>query len=435
MMWGQWRIARLSSKTKLRRLTTLIKSKFEDEGSWSYSPEWWGPDCHLPSHSIFRATSLHGNGVVSVFAYPSSTPTANCWPKTEEWLRKRYAESCSDAKDDQRFKVLGYQWRVLRFNDVTRQSAVKVMAASKVSDPSSVYYMQQPHVLAVPYTKSMVAAGLTALSSTNYDFANAVTGKKNLRILCVGHGGGSLPLFLASRIQGAVIDIVEIDPVVISTSIQAMGFPSFSVAVPSGCHALSRPNTMDEVIWKGIHERLFLYESDAEKFILNTENMYDIIFIDAYNGDDIFPHKLWDPDSSFLLALGSRLHPIHGTVVVNLHSDDDSLGADASVATLHQPSRPMGKYVSGVCRAYKDMLVGKGSSSSKQLPGIGFIVSAPWVCNTTLVVCRGFGVPVGSLDQDSVLNMLMSKSLEVDKDLNMPFSCLQYLNRGFRLLG
>lgn len=228
---------------------------------------------------------------------------------------------------------------------------------------------------------------------------------------------------------GAVIDIVDIDPLVVSTSVQAMGFPSFSVAVPSGDHALSRPNTMDEVLWKGIHERLFLYESDAEKFILNTKDMYDIIFIDAYDGDDIFPHKLWDPDSPFLLALSSKLNPHHGTVVVNLHSDDDILSADASTAS-------MGKYVSRVCQAYKESLLGKGSDlCTQQFPGAGFTFSVPWLCNTTLVVCRGLSVPFGSLDQDSVLNVLFSKSFEVDRDLNMPFSCSQYLNRGFCLVG
>ncbi|KMS95597.1 hypothetical protein BVRB_006860 [Beta vulgaris subsp. vulgaris] len=419
----------------VRRLSSSIRTKLEDEGSWFYSPEWWGPDIEHHSHSIFQATSVHGNGVVSVFAYPSSTPTANQWWRTENWLQKRYAEVRSDTKHEQHFKVLGYQWRVLRFNEFTRQSAVKVMAAFEVSDPSSVYYMQQPHVLAVPYTRSMVSAGLTTLSSTSYDLVSAVNGKNKMRILCVGHGGGSLPLFLASKIQGAVIDIVEIDPLVISTSIQAMGFPSYSVAVTPGCRDLSRTDTVDDVLWKGIHERLFLYESDAEKFILKTQNMYDIIFIDAYDGDDVFPRKLWDPDSPFLVALANRLNPYHGTVVVNLHSDDDVQSADASAASIHQPVLPMGKYVSEVCQAYKDMLVCRSSSCGQQHPGVGFTVSVPWVCNTTLVVSRGFGMAAESLDKDSVFNILMSKSASVDKDLNMPFSCSQYLDRRFRLLG
>ena len=50
--------------------------------------------------------------------------------------------------------------------------------------------------------KSMVSAGLTTLSSCNYDLLNAVNGRKDMRVLCIGHGGGSLPLFLASKIKG-----------------------------------------------------------------------------------------------------------------------------------------------------------------------------------------------------------------------------------------
>lgn len=55
-----------------------------------------------------------------------------------------------DGERDGKFKILGYQWRALRFNDDTRQSTVKVMAACRKLQPSSVFYMQQPHCLAVP---------------------------------------------------------------------------------------------------------------------------------------------------------------------------------------------------------------------------------------------------------------------------------------------
>lgn len=48
----------------------------------------------------------------------------------------------------------------------------------------------------------MVSVGLTTIASCGYDLLNAIQGKQNLRILCIGHGGGSLPLFLASKIQG-----------------------------------------------------------------------------------------------------------------------------------------------------------------------------------------------------------------------------------------
>lgn len=48
----------------------------------------------------------------------------------------------------------------------------------------------------------MVSAGLATLASRYYDLKRAVLGEKVMNILCIGHGGGSLPLFLASKIKG-----------------------------------------------------------------------------------------------------------------------------------------------------------------------------------------------------------------------------------------
>lgn len=51
--------------------------------------------------------------------------------------------------------------------------------------------------------KSMISAGLATVTSCNYELMkNAVLGKQNLNVLCIGHGGGSIPLFLASEIKG-----------------------------------------------------------------------------------------------------------------------------------------------------------------------------------------------------------------------------------------
>ena len=182
-------------------------------------------------------------------------------------------------------------------------------------------------------------------------------------------------------------------------------------------------------MWKGIHERLFLYELDAEDFISNTTNLYDMVFIDAYDGDDIFPHKLWDPNSTFLEALTKRVHPKHGTVVVNLHSDSDVVEPDGSVPSVLEHVLPMGKYVFRIGRAYKDVLVGDEKSS-----GLGFTVAVPWVCNTSLVVCKGLKMNCEYLNRDSVMNTLISKSLEVEHLLKLPFSCLEYIKRGFVLI-
>ncbi|KHN41532.1 hypothetical protein glysoja_035382 [Glycine soja] len=351
------------------------------------------------------------------------------WSGMERWLQQRCEEVHPGYKDGGKLRILGYQWRVLRFNEVTRQSTAKVMAAYRENTPGVVYLMQQPHCLAVPYVKSMVSAGLTTIASCSFDIISALQGKKNMHILCIGHGGGSLPLFLASRIQGAIVHVVEIDPLVISASIRAMGFPGFSLMTKSGDRAVTKPDIIDEVMWKGVHERIFLYEADAEEFIVNNTNVYDMIFVDAYDGEDIFPHKLWDPDSPFLKALSNQLHPKHGTVVVNLHSDSDVLNHDGSVPSELEQILPMGKYVSQVCRAYKDVLVGKGGS------GLAFTVAVPWVCNTSLIVCRGFGRDSKYFNRDFAINTLISKSLELEHVMGLPFSCLEYIKRGFIVVG
>ncbi|XP_071736315.1 uncharacterized protein [Rutidosis leptorrhynchoides] len=400
---------KLESRYLFRRLITSNSRRIEDEGDWCYSTEWWGND---DDDTVFSSHSDYGNGVVSVVSSHSSRPNNSQWYKTENWLSQRYAELHPRGEPNARFRVLGYEWRTLRFNDVTRQSTAKVMLAYKESDSCSVFLRQEPHCLAVPYLKSMVSAGLASILC-NYDLLSCVYGTNTLKVLCIGHGGGSLPLFLASKIPGAIIDIVEIDPIVIFASTQAMGFPAYSTMNKSGLRSHSKPDLIDEVLWKGVHERLHLYEADAEHFMTKNTTVYDMVFVDAYDGEDIFPHKLWDPDSLFLKALSERLHPEHGTVVVNLHSD-----ADNSEECL----LPMGKYVSQVCKAYKKVLLDDFESEC----GLAFTVNAPWVCNTSLVVSRGFR----NSTHDLVLNDLISKSLKVENALNLPFSCLQYIKRG-----
>lgn len=206
-----------------------------------------------------------------------------------------------------------------------------------------------------------------------------------------------------------------------------MGFPHFPVMDPSGERVLSEPDPISALLWKGIHERLFLFESDAEEFIQNTTKIYDMVFVDAYDGDDIFPYKLRDPNSPFLKALKNHLNEEHGTVVVNLHSDTDVLDNAGSVPSHHNQLPVMGRYVSRVCQAYKEVITENGSH------GLGFTVSAPWVCNASLALCRGLHKAGGSLDKDKVLNTLISKSPEVENAMNLPFSCLQYIKSGFML--
>ena len=45
------------------------------------------------------------------------------------------------------------------------------------------------------------------------------------RVLCIGLGGGTLPLFLQHHFPGMQVDVVEIDPIVLAAAEEAMGFP------------------------------------------------------------------------------------------------------------------------------------------------------------------------------------------------------------------
>lgn len=59
----------------LRRFSTALRRRAEDEGDWLYSSEWWGTDSD-DARTVLRSTSGKGNGVVSVAAYPSSRPVS-----------------------------------------------------------------------------------------------------------------------------------------------------------------------------------------------------------------------------------------------------------------------------------------------------------------------------------------------------------------------
>ena len=48
---------------------------------------------------------------------------------------------------------------------------------------------------------------------------------RQLSAVCIGMGGGSLPLFLAHHFPGMRVEAVELDPVVIEAATRAMGFP------------------------------------------------------------------------------------------------------------------------------------------------------------------------------------------------------------------
>ncbi|KAK9134706.1 hypothetical protein Syun_014036 [Stephania yunnanensis] len=49
--------------------------------------------------------------------------------------------------------------------------------------------------------KIMISVGLATIASSTYDCRKVIYGEKTLRVLCIGHESGSLPLFLPTKEQ------------------------------------------------------------------------------------------------------------------------------------------------------------------------------------------------------------------------------------------
>jgi hypothetical protein len=90
------------------------------------------------------------------------------WPAVQRWLQERNAKLYPESAGADQFKILGYQWRVMRFNDHTRQSTAKVMTCYRTGSLRSLYLMQQPHCLAVPceFTYTLLASIATIICAS-----------------------------------------------------------------------------------------------------------------------------------------------------------------------------------------------------------------------------------------------------------------------------
>ena len=125
------------------------------------------------------------------------------------------------------------------------------------------------------------------------------------RILVVGLGGGSLPMFLRKHYPAAQIDVAEIDPGVVDVAKQFFGFRE---------DALTRAHV-----------------GDGRQFIENVRQGYDIIFLDAFGARDVPKHLT---TQEFLLAVRRAL-VTSGVVVSNVWRPSANPLHDSMVRT-HQ---------------------------------------------------------------------------------------------------
>ncbi|KAG6547958.1 hypothetical protein Mapa_010779 [Marchantia paleacea] len=451
-----------------RKMSGEAKWRREDDpGDWKYSPEWWGTQGggwgRNDGDIVFEMPTSMGNGVVSVTAHPASQPTTSNGQVLSA-NQGTSGGSNGNAVFDSSFEILGYEWRVLRFNTITRQSVAKVMAVGTGGDAEKVVFLQQPNCIAFEYVKSLISVGLAAVSFAGLDVRLVATGLHKMRILCIGLGGGTLPLFLVHNLPGATVDAVEIDSAVISAAVNTMGFPPCRVLSKNG--VADSPSTYSqecskhaETLWGSLLHRISIYESDGEDFVWEeskkANGQYDLVFVDAYDGEDVVPFKFWDRNGHFLSSLGSILSADHGTVVVNLHTDS---AAPSIVEKLsgkfgpgYDPALPQGKRVQEAAVAYRDVLLrgsdswrfqnahGEGETSSTQ--GLAFTASVSLQGNISLVVSRVAAVVQQKSKnlsdekrsrEEHFVDALVKEAKNLQRSLSIPFDMAKRVSRGFK---
>jgi spermidine synthase len=136
----------------------------------------------------------------------------------------------------------------------------------------------EPEHLELPYARAM-PLGLALVDEPK-------------RILIVGLGGGTIPMFLHKYYPRTTIDVVDIDPEVVDAACKFFGFRADAT----------------------LHVRA----EDGRKFIERCREPYDAIFLDAFGAEDI-PYVLTTRE--FLQAVRRALAP-KGVVLSNIFTAD-----------------------------------------------------------------------------------------------------------------
>ncbi|MCO5570268.1 hypothetical protein L7F22_023987 [Adiantum nelumboides] len=315
----------------------------------------------------------------------------------------------------------------------------------------------------------MISVGLSSINCAGLNLELVAQGKSKLRCLCIGLGGGSLPLFLVNKLKGCFVEIVEIDKTVISAASECMGFPRKAFrALQHSDHGLSFFNTSERfsyaceglgirnhsnikytngvghtttALWGELPARIVGVEADGVAYVsklfkdIGLEGQhYDLAFIDAFDGKDDVPSGFWSRGGPFLTGLRDLLNPHHGTAVVNLHTDSpppsliERIRGDFGPG--FDPHLPGGKQLLEISQVYRDeLLYYWRQGQTNALKGAAFTVAVPRQQNICLVVSRGI---IGM--KASIVQNLMSAACYLERVLDIPFPMSKRVSRGFQIV-
>jgi spermidine synthase len=158
--------------------------------------------------------------------------------------------------------------------------------------PDSAVKVGDPDYIEFEYTQAMTVA-------------LALAGEPK-RVLVVGLGGGTLPSLFRKHYPGMVIDTVDIDPDVVDVAKKLFGFRE--------------------------DPAMRVYVEDGRQFIEKCKDPYDVIFLDAYGGEEVPYHMA---TKEFLQAVRRATAP-NGVVASNILRAADNRLHDEMIRTYQE---------------------------------------------------------------------------------------------------
>ena len=141
---------------------------------------------------------------------------------------------------------------------------------------------------------------------TKVAFVGLALAEEPKRMMIVGVGGGTMPMFLRHYYPKAVIDSVDIDPDVVHVAKTYFGLRE--------------------------DERLKTHVGDGRAFVENTREPYDIVFLDAFGTRNVPPHLT---TVEFMRAVRRAVKPT-GVVVWNIWGRVSNPLYDSMVRTYQE---------------------------------------------------------------------------------------------------
>ncbi len=171
-------------------------------------------------------------------------------------------------------------------------NGLRVLRFGRSGPRQSLVRPGDPDYLGLPYTR-VALVGLALCEEPR-------------RILVIGLGGGTLPMFLHKHYPGATIDAVDIDPDVVDVAKKFFGFRE--------------------------DDRMRAHAADGRQFIEQARQPYDAIFLDAFGSDSLPAHLT---TQEFLRAVRRALNP-DGVVVGNIWGRHSNPLYDSMVRTYQE---------------------------------------------------------------------------------------------------